>query len=60
MQVSRLRWMTGDESVMLVEDGKRVVNAVPYEEGQVVVAKRYILEQGEMIIGYPIILNSIF
>lgn len=48
-----------DESVMLIEEGKRVVNAVPYSEGQMVVAKRYILEQGEILIGYPIILNSI-
>jgi len=48
-----------DESVMVVEAGKRVVNAVPYDEGQMVVAKRYILEQGEFLIGYPIILHSI-
>jgi len=48
-----------DESVMVVEAGKRVVNAVPDAEGQMVVAKRYILEQGEFLIGYPIILHSI-
>jgi phosphonate transport system permease protein len=33
---------------------------VPYAEGQTVVAKRYILEPGEILLGYPIILNSIF
>lgn len=49
-----------DESVMLVEAGMHVVNAVPYQEGQMVVAKRYVLEQGQFLIGYPIILNSIF
>ena len=49
-----------DESVMIVETGKLVVNAVPYNEGQSVVGKRYVLEPGEWLIGYPIILNSIF
>lgn len=48
-----------DQSVMIVPEGMRVVNAVPYFEGQMVVAKRYILEPGEILIGYPIILNSI-
>jgi len=49
-----------DESVMIVETGMSVVNAVPYLEGQNVVGKRYVLEPGEWLIGYPIILNSIF
>lgn len=48
-----------DESVMIVEAGKQVVNAVPYGEGQNVVAKRYLLEQGEILIGYPTIIDSI-
>jgi phosphonate ABC transporter permease subunit PhnE len=48
-----------DQSVMIVPEGQRVVNAVPYSDGQMVVAKRYILEQGEILIGYPIILNAI-
>ena len=48
-----------DESVMVVETGKNVVNAVPYDPGQIVVAKRYVLEEGDMLIGYPIILDSI-
>jgi len=48
-----------DESVMVVEEGKSVVNAVPYSEGQMVVAKRYLLEQGEVLIGYPTIIDSI-
>lgn len=48
-----------DESAMVVEEGKKVVNAVPYSEGQMVVGKRYLLEQGEVLIGYPTILDSI-
>jgi phosphonate transport system permease protein len=49
-----------DESVMLVkEGGYRVRNAVPYLDGQHVVAKRYVLEKNEFILGYPIILDSI-
>ncbi len=48
-----------DESVMVVEEGKNVVNAVPYSDGQMVVAKRYLLEQGEILIGYPTIIDSI-
>jgi phosphonate transport system permease protein len=48
-----------DESVMLVEEGKRAVNAVPYVDGERVVARRYILNQGEFLIGYPIIIGSI-
>jgi phosphonate transport system permease protein len=48
-----------DESAMIVQEGQKVVNAVPYTEGQLVVAKRYILEPGELLIGYPIILNAI-
>ena len=49
-----------DESVMIAPEGMRVVNAVSYAEGQMVVAKRYILQPGEILLGYPIILNSIF
>lgn len=49
-----------DESVMIAPEGMRVVNAVPYSEGQMVVAKRYVLQPGEILLGYPIILNSIF
>jgi len=48
-----------DQSVMIVEAGKRSVNTVAYSEGQMVVAKRYILEQGEIILGYPVIIDSI-
>jgi phosphonate transport system permease protein len=49
-----------DESVMIAPEGMRVVNAVPYTEGQMVVAKRYVLQPGEILLGYPIILNAIF
>lgn len=48
-----------DQSVMVVEEGKSVVNAVPYSEGERVVAKRYILTANEILIGYPILLDSI-
>lgn len=48
-----------DESVMIVEAGYRVKNAVPYLDGQYVVAKRYVLEKDEFLLGYPIILDSI-
>lgn len=48
-----------DESVMMVEEGKSVVNAVPYGEGERVIAKRYILTGTEILIGYPVIINSI-
>lgn len=48
-----------DESIMIAPEGTRVVNAVPYSEGQMVVAKRYILEPSETLIGYPIIIHSI-
>lgn len=48
-----------DESVLIVQEGQRAVNTVPYYPGQMVVAKRYILEQGEIIIGYPVIIDSI-
>lgn len=49
-----------DESVMIAPEGMRVVNAVAYADGQMVVAKRYLLQPGEILLGYPIILNSIF
>jgi phosphonate transport system permease protein len=49
-----------DESVMIAPEGTHVVNAVPYAEGEIVVAKRYLLQPGEILLGYPIILNSIF
>lgn len=48
-----------DESVMIVAEGQRSVYTVPYYDGQIVVAKRYILEPGEMLIGYPVIVDSI-
>ncbi|GAB5494237.1 MAG: hypothetical protein Phog2KO_44520 [Phototrophicaceae bacterium] len=48
-----------DQSVMIVESGMLVVNAVPYQDGQHVVGKRYVLEPGQWIIGYPIILGAI-
>jgi len=48
-----------DESVMIVEAGLNVVNAVPYGDGQTVVAKRYLLEEGEVLLGYPMIIGSI-
>ncbi len=48
-----------DQSVMIIPEGKRVVNAVPYSEGEMVVAKRYILHLGEILIGYPIVLDSV-
>ncbi len=48
-----------DESVMIVEEGMNVVNAVPYGDGQTVVAKRYLLEEGEILLGYPTIIGSI-
>ncbi len=48
-----------DESVLVVEEGQRAVNTIPYYEGQMVVAKRYVLEPGEILIGYPVIIDSI-
>lgn len=48
-----------DESVLLVDEGQRAVYTVAYEPGQIVVAKRYILEPGEILIGYPVIIDSI-
>ncbi|MFN8562276.1 MAG: phosphonate ABC transporter, permease protein PhnE [Anaerolineae bacterium] len=48
-----------DQSVMVIPEGMHVVNAVPYHEGEMVVAKRYILEPGEILIGYPIVLDSV-
>lgn len=48
-----------DQSVMVIPDGMHVVNAVPYSDGEMVVAKRYILNPGEILIGYPIVLDSV-
>lgn len=48
-----------DQSVLVVAEGQRAVFTVPYNEGQLVVAKRYVLEPGEMLIGYPVIIDSI-
>lgn len=48
-----------DQSLIVVPEGTHVVNAVPYHDGEMVVAKRYILEPGEILIGYPIVLNAI-
>jgi len=48
-----------DESVLLVDEGQRAVYTVAYEPGQMVVAKRYILQPGEILIGYPVIIDSI-
>ncbi|MCA9881720.1 MAG: phosphonate ABC transporter, permease protein PhnE [Anaerolineae bacterium] len=48
-----------DESVITVEDGYRSAYSVPYLDGQMVVAKRYVLNPGEMLIGFPVIIYSI-
>lgn len=48
-----------DQSVLIVAEGQKAIYTVPYNEGQSVVAKRYVLEPGEILIGYPVLLDSI-
>ncbi|MEM9955067.1 MAG: phosphonate ABC transporter, permease protein PhnE [Chloroflexota bacterium] len=48
-----------DESVMIVQEGQQSIYTVPYYPGERVFAKRYILERGEILFGYPVILDSI-
>ncbi|MBK8023750.1 MAG: phosphonate ABC transporter, permease protein PhnE [Chloroflexi bacterium] len=44
---------------MVAPEGYQVYYSVPHLEGQMVVAKRYVLEPGEAIIGYPVIIDAI-
>lgn len=48
-----------DQAAMMAPEGSRVYYSVPYQEGQLVVAKRYILEPGELLIGYPVIIDAV-
>ncbi|MEO1286516.1 MAG: phosphonate ABC transporter, permease protein PhnE [Chloroflexota bacterium] len=48
-----------DESVMIVAEGQQSIYTVPFYPGQRVFAKRYVLESGELLFGYPVIINSI-
>ena len=48
-----------DQSVLMVEEGKRAVNAVPYGEDERVDSSRYVVKKNEIVIGYPIILDSV-
>lgn len=45
--------------VIVVPEGLRSLNQRPYAEGQMVVASRYILESGEILLGYPEIITYI-
>lgn len=48
-----------DQTAMVAPEGFKVYYSVPYQEGQVVVAKRYVLNDGELLIGYPVIIDAI-
>ena len=48
-----------DESVLMVEEGKRAINAVPFGDNERVDSNRYVVQKNEIVIGYPIILDSV-